>query len=111
MKWLDEFISAAEELEWRVIEDEEDHAEFGKFSPAGQDFWMEVAVTSPENLLETMRSYINNYDISENAYIWLDDTGHGKNGAPYDMKDVYEDMEACLNMVKELYSKLCQIEL
>ena len=110
MKWLDEFISAAEELEWQVIE-EEDRAEFGKFSPAGQDFWMEVTATSPENLLETMRSYINNYDISGNAYIWLDDTGHGKNGAPYDMKDVYEDMESCLNMVEELYSRLCEIVL
>lgn len=109
MKWLDEFISATEELEWRVIEEE--HVEFGRYSPAGKDFWMEFTTTSPEKLLEDMRNYINSYDISEETYLWLDDTGHGKNGAPYDMMDVYEDAEACLNMVEELYSKLCEIEL
>ena len=38
----------------------------------------------------------------EEAYIWLDDSGHGKNGAPHDMKDVYEDMEACKSMLGEL---------
>lgn len=110
MKWLDEFISVAEELEWKVIE-EEDYVEFGKFSPAGKDFWMEVTATSPEKFLEDMRNYISSYDISEETYLWLDDTGHGKNGAPYDMMDVYKDAEACLNMVEELYSKLCEIEL
>ena len=110
MKWFDEFISVAEESEWRAVM-EEDHAEFGRFSPAGRDFWMEVTATSPGKLLEDMRNYIKNYDISAETYLWLDDTGHGKNGAPYDMKDVYEDMESCLNMVEELYSRLCEIGL
>ena len=32
--------------------------------------------------------------------------GHGKNGAPYDMKDLYGDMEACQDMIYELYQAL-----
>ena len=38
----------------------------------------------------------------------LDNTGHGLNGAPYDMKDVYEDMEACKKMVYELWKLLSE---
>lgn len=41
--------------------------------------------------------------------MWLDSDGHGINGAPYDMKDVYEDMEACQNMILELYIRIKQI--
>ena len=37
------------------------------------------------------------------TYLWLDSDGHGKNGAPYDMKDLYEDMEACREIIYELY--------
>lgn len=31
--------------------------------------------------------------MSYETYLWLDSNGHGKNDAPYDMKDVYEDVE------------------
>ena len=48
----------------------------------------------------------DNYDCSYEAYLWLDNTGHGTNGAPYDMKDVYEDMEACEKMIFELWESL-----
>lgn len=32
----------------------------------------------------------------------LDDNGHGRNGAPYRMRDVLEDMEAAEKMIEEL---------
>ena len=34
--------------------------------------------------------------------LWLDEFGHGKNGAPYDMKDVYEDFEWVKNRILTL---------
>ena len=34
---------------------------------------------------------------------WLDSEGHGKNGAPYEMKAVLEDMEWLENKLFELY--------
>ena len=49
-----------------------------------------------------LRDYINDFDVSYEAYLWLDDTGHGRNGAPYEMIDVYEDMEECLHNMEEL---------
>ncbi len=63
----------------------------------------------PEEIIKGINKRINNFDCSEEAYIWLDNTGHGVNGAPYDMKEVYNDMEACLEMMKELHEQLCNL--
>lgn len=80
---------------------------FGKFSSAGQDFNIAVNVT-PETEISDIQHDIweiyYNFDVSEETYLWLDSTGHGKNGAPYDMKDVYEDMEECQSFILELYN-------
>ena len=69
MKWFDEFISAAEESEWQVVMGE-DHAEFGKFSSAGRDFWVEVTATSPGKLLEDMRfQFLNRYHQKDTPFL------------------------------------------
>ena len=83
----DRIVEIAEENGWEVDVESNDgdnfSYEFSKYSPAGQDFNFE-------------------------AYLWLDNTGHGTNGAPYDMKDVYEDMEACEEMSLELWKSLSE---
>jgi hypothetical protein len=76
---------------------------FGKYSPAGQDFFFTVDGDSLEELANNIYNYYENYDVSYEAYLWLDKWGHGRNGAPYDMKDVYEDMETCQEYIYELY--------
>ena len=91
------------------IEDEtEDYVifDFGKYSPAGQDFHISVELEgkNPESLLMSILATYSDFDVSYESYLWLDSDGHGKNGAPYDMKDVYEDMEACQEMILELYN-------
>lgn len=83
---------------------------FSKYSPAGQDFYFEADIeeNNIQYLLENIYDFYSHYDCSEEAYIWLDDTGHGTNGAPYDMKDVYEDLEACEKYVLDLYNTLIE---
>ena len=99
----------ARESGWSVyIEEEtEDHIcfDFGKYSPAGQDFHVsaELEDMGIETLMDNLNSRYTDFDCSNETYLWLDDTGHGTNGAPYDMKDLYEDMEACREMIMELY--------
>lgn len=94
---------------WDVcIEDEtEDYIcyDFSKRSPAGKDFhiYAELENMSIETLVNNLMSEYTSFDCSYETYLWIDNTGHGKNGAPYDMKDVYKDMEACQEMIKELY--------
>lgn len=43
-----------------------------------------------------------NFDVSEETYTCLDHSGHGINGAPYDMRDVYNDMEECQDEIEKL---------
>ena len=111
-KELDKLIDIAEDLGWKVeVEEEtENHVifDFGKYSPEGQDFHFSVEAEDfeAEYLKENIYSVYSDYDVSAETYIWLDSDGHGTNGAPYDMKDVYEDMAVCQNMILELYNAI-----
>ena len=82
---------------------------FSKYSPAGQDFAFEVEASNLEELADEIKNYYNDYDVCYETYLWLDEWGHGKNGAPYDMKDVYEDMQACEEAVLELYEIIKEV--
>ena len=86
---------------------------FEKYSPAGQDFYFEVSVRNEEdedivynNVAEAIGTYWEGFDVCYETYIWLDETGHGRNGAPRDMKDLYEDMQACADMTHDLWLAL-----
>ena len=57
---------------------------------------------SLESLVSDMEEYYEGFDADSEAYLWLDGNGHGKNGAPYRMKDVLADMEAAEGMVCKL---------
>ena len=87
--------------------------EFSKLSPAGQDFnfTRDVDYEDDEDyvfaeLRDAVYSYWENFDVCEETYIWLDNTGHGMNGAPENMKDLYEDMQACEDMIHDLWLSL-----
>ena len=83
---------------------------FQKYSPAGQDFFFEADIeeNNISYLLNNIYDFYKDYDCSYQTYLWLDDTGHGRNGAPYDMQDVYEDMQACEQYVLDLYDLLIE---
>ena len=83
---------------------------FEKFSPAGRDFCFEVCVPNDkdeyviyDSVADAIYTYFEGFDVSYETYIWLDEEGHGKNGAPYDMSDVYKDTESCEKMIHDLW--------
>lgn len=99
----------ASQLDWNIewyISGGNKWVVFSKSSPCGQDFSIELCYINLEQLIEELYNYYDNYDPSYQAYIWLDNSGHGKNGAPYEMGDVYNDMCDCKKMVEELYDAL-----
>lgn len=110
----DRIVEIAEENGWKVDVESNDRYnffyEFSKYSPAGQDFSFEAEMEDNNvyALLNDIKDYYDCYDCSYEAYLWLDNTGHGTNGAPYNMKDVYEDMEACEEMTLELWKSLSE---
>lgn len=107
---IEKIIKIAESDFWIVTEQTFNNGKgllFSKYSPAGQDFNISIEPSSSfEELLEHIKEYYDNFDVDNETYIWLDNDGHGKNGAPYRMRDVLEDMEECHRMILELYNLL-----
>ena len=110
MKTLNEkIVEVANTQDWKVDTVDNGNGNytfvFSRYSPAGQDFSFEADMeeNNIQYLLDNINKYFLSYDCSKEAYICLDSTGHGCNGAPYDMKDVYEDMQACEQAIFDLY--------
>ena len=108
-KIINEIIRCAETNGWHV--DSEKHLnknivifESSQITPAGQNFLFSATMQGRnlENLVSDMEEYYEGFDTDSEAYLWLDSNGHGKNGAPYHMKDVLADMEAAEDMVGKL---------
>lgn len=104
-KWENELERIAEKLGW-CFKKNELEITLSKDSPAGQDFNIVLEADSMDKFLFLLSEKIDNFDVSEETYLWLDNTGHGKNGAPHDMRDIYNDMESCVEMMDELYDEL-----
>lgn len=77
--------------------------EFGKYSPEGQDFRFTVEAKNLNELADNVMEQYESYDVSYETHLWLDNCGHGQNGAPYDMQDVYRDMQSCKDSIMKIY--------
>lgn len=112
---ISRIIAIAEAKGWSVNTDEEEQGhvvfEFSQYTPAGQDFNFSAELTNGEarTLIENIKEYYNGFDADAEAYLWIGNDGHGKNGAPYHIKDIVRDMEAAEEMVYHLYLALNQI--
>ena len=62
------------------------------------------------SLFEHIEDYYEDFDVDYETYIWLDQWGHGKNGAPYRLRTVLEDSEAIEKMVGELLEAIRKME-
>lgn len=105
VKNMKELISRAEELDW-TIEEVDGEYQFQRYSPEGHDFHMYIKGKTAEELIVNIYEYYEDYDVSEEASCWVDHTGHGTNGAPYELEDLVEDFKACKNMILDLYNEL-----
>lgn len=115
-KKFEKIYEIAEREGWQVDYSYTDEKEkeaifsFQKYSPAGRDFCFEVCVPNEDDedifydsVADAIYTYFEGFDVSYETYIWLDENGHGKNGAPYDMSDVYKDTESCEKMIDDLW--------
>lgn len=91
-------------------EDEEEYYfEFGKYSDCGRDFTFDIffnTLTDIDDIADKIYEYYEDFDVSYETYIWLDNFGHGTNGAPYDMLDAYNDTKQCEGFIEELYNAI-----
>lgn len=98
-----QFIKIAVDLGWTVHKYRYD-IELGQYTTFGQDFWF--SVNRNEDYVKPVYEYYDSFDPDEEALLWVDDSGHGKNGAPYRLKDIITDMEEVEKELEKLYDAL-----
>lgn len=113
-KELQRMLDKAEELDWSYevyAESDRDetrtYAEMEKYSPAGEDFLMNIFF-EPDNQAETflknLWEYADDFDVDEHVEMWL--PSRGKGGCPSTARELVEDAEAIVEMIKELYGAM-----
>jgi len=105
---IERLLDRAEDLGWSIEKENGNLYRLAKFSPEGQDFSFQVDIED-DSFIENMYKAYENFDVSEETYLWLDESGHGMNGSPWDMKDLYNDMECCEAMMLDLYTELLDL--
>lgn len=104
----------AEILGWSVDFSEPQNGKtdvnFAKYTSCGQDFNFSVELEDDdmEAFIDNIHEYYENFDVDEEAYIWIGSDGHGKNGAPYHIADIVKDMEEAEVMMADLYEAFRQ---
>lgn len=89
----------AQEKGWSVnVEDKNETRvlfEFQRYTKYGQDFLFNADMQGEDidTLIASVKEYYEGFDPDYEAYLWIGDDGHGKNGAPYHIKDIVADME------------------
>ena len=90
------------------IEINNDTVTFYKTAPNGLDFSFEVDIGDDINdFSRNINNTFMDYDVSYETYLWLDNTGHGKNGAPYELEDVLEDIKDCEQYINDAHIIVC----
>lgn len=115
---IERITRCAESLGWYVQTSRDKERDitfftFSQFTPKGQDFAFEVEMkgTDLSSLVQSMSNYYEGFDVDAEAYLWLDSNGHGKNGAPYRMRDVLDEMEAGKRMVEQLFDAMEELKI
>lgn len=94
------------------FQDDDVFFDFSMYSSIGQDFHCTVHVSADDDisdLVDRLIDYYDDFDPDEEASMWIDETGHGRNGAPYRISDIVKDMEECQEEVDNLIQILKEI--
>ena len=112
MTAIEQIIAIAEQLGWQVKTDTDKPNlvvfDFQQYTPHGQDFSFSVEMkgNDTDSLLQEVETYYEDFDPDYEAYLWIGTDGHGKNGAPYRIKDIVSDMEQAEAMIEKLYENI-----
>lgn len=97
---------------WSVNMEDKDKSnirfEFQRYTMYGQDFSFNAEMYDKEidTLIDAIKQYFKCFDPDYEASLWIGEDGHGKNGAPYHIKDIVADMEDAEVRICELLNAL-----
>ena len=97
---------------WSISVDDKNKSniqfDFQRYTTYGQDFNFsaEMKCEDIDTLIADMEQYFEGFDTDYEAYLWIGNDGHGKNGAPYHIKDIVSDMEEAEKQIHDLLEAL-----
>lgn len=83
--------------------------EFENYTDRGQNLIVSIIVdnkATQNDIACELYEYWQNYDPDEETSLWIGPDGHGKNGAPYHINEILEDMKEAEKMIEELYLEI-----
>lgn len=112
MKLHDKIIEVLEGNDFAVHkiekQDEEYYIEINQGTPLGEDWWETIRFDgTDENFIEAVRERFDNFDVDEEAEIWVEN--RGKNGVPDSIRALVEDAEWKEAMLGKLANDLEEI--
>lgn len=102
----------AENKEWKTFFHEQvdrTTIEFENYTDRGQNLIVTIVVdnkSKQDDIATALFEYWQSYDPDEETSYWIGSDGHGKNGAPYHISDILEDMKQAEKMIEELYLEM-----
>jgi hypothetical protein len=111
MTVIEQITAVAVNLGWQVLTDRHKNVvefNFQRYTAKGQDFnvCIEMKDDDFDSFLHELEQYYESFDPDYEASLWIGSDGHGKNGAPYHIKDIVNDMEEAEKMIENLYETL-----
>lgn len=73
-----------------------------------QDFVFAISYKekSLQSFVFQIENYLKNFDVDYETSIWIGEDGHGKNGAPYHIKDILDEMYSAKEQIATLLYEL-----
>ena len=111
MTTTEQIIAVATGLGWQASTTKYENRvvfDFQQYTPKGQDFNVSVEMKDGDfdRFLCELENFYEGFDPDYETYLSIGNDGHGKNGAPYHIKDIVTDMEEAEKMIETLYETL-----
>lgn len=101
----EKYRNVCENLDWVVHEYDNGTVELEKWSPAGEDFLVSVAL---KGFVGNIKEYAADFNVAEHVELWIE--SRGKRGVPSSIRELVEDAEAIDKMLQELAAALTEVE-
>lgn len=87
-----------------------DYVNFASHSPCGEDIGFEVYKEDYtfDDIFDEVMANFKYFDVDEHAVMWYET--HGKNGAPTDLRTLFNDAQAIKNMYGYLYMQMFNLK-
>lgn len=90
--------------DFEILIEDKKCIDLGQYTPLGEDWFESFDWSSASKFIASLEERINNFDIDEEASIWID--LRGKNGVPDSIKGLVEDAEWKLGKLKDLLKEV-----